>query len=197
MFRNMVPLTLTIAFITSGCGTDVRAGPADPETTVSNYLNKEKCWGKANNSEPIRGAVAIFETTAGIQAVVFSGECQMANDYPSLIAAASVRTTCVVGIPGLRHCTPAGRLPVFDEQVFIPGARPEFPNAIYVVRGVAEGSRVLREGMVITRLRVDKYQAVPKEMFGAFMYYNDHRISLIEEYLTGKYFNVDGYKLTQ
>jgi hypothetical protein len=160
----------------------------------STYLDVGRCWRAIGKTDLFRGAVAVFATRTGPEAVLFTAQCDVGPSLEEMTSSFRVRVRCIDGIEGLALCN-EHRPAELDPQTFSPGVRPEFPVQLFVFEGVLRGPPENRAGaLVFPRLTVSRSQSIPREMFGAFILDPPLRKEQIQNYLMHGAYNKEGYK---
>ena len=161
------------------------------ESLKASYLDVDRCW--TTSQAGFVGAVAAYDGPSGLEMVLYSGRCS-SETYDEALAAKNVRVLCVRGIGQLKRCIPLLSA-TFDEQIFDPGVRPEFPHFVYAVQGKLMGGVTTNNHLIFTSLDVKKYQAVPKEMFGVIQDNGRERPTYIRGYLSARWLDSGGYRI--
>lgn len=161
-----------------------------PTEAGSTGILSEKCW--ATESGTFIGAIAIYDGPKEPEAILYSALCPTTS-YEDAEAAYGVRAQCVKGIPALSYCK-NGSIET-DQKLFNPGANPEFPTAIYAIKGTLSGQRKTDRGIIFQEVEVSSYQRVPKEMFGAVQYDGANRPDYIKSYLDASWLDENGYRI--
>lgn len=142
-----------------------------------------------------QGAVAIYGSGADAHAVIFSGLCSPPTKSDGMKRSFRVGVGCIKGIASLNYCTTPATFLDLDERDFDPGVRPEFPAKLYAVKGRLSGNHQAGGNLTFERLEVDRFQKIPREMFGAFEYCPQDRQDYVSRYLTSTSLNDDGYRI--
>jgi len=195
----MRDMSLLIAVVGAlvGCSPAQTSNESQAEdSNGSRYFDLSTCWTPADRTG-FRGAIAIFGSPAGDLAVIYSGLCSVGTNLNNVENASKIRVLCIDGIPPLRHCrnNPASDL---NPRFLEPPLRSEFPSQLYAIRGrlvPLDSSR--NTAYVFRKLDVEKYQKIPKEMFGAFLYHPDERPLIVKEYLQDGPFTGEGYHIVK
>jgi hypothetical protein len=176
----------------SCCGSQSATAPAPAPTT--DYFDLVQCWRATGPGEPFRGAIAIYKVGSRSEAIVFSGQCIPGAALQQTAAAFNVRVKCIEGVKDLSHCR-SDTEPSQPNEIFNPGVRPEFPDVLYAIEGNMLGPTTKdKKSIVFDRAQVVRYQKLPRELFGAFLFYQSDRPQYIRDYLTSRFYNEEGYK---
>jgi hypothetical protein len=181
-----------------GCGPQdsghkVRSAARSESTAL--YLDVNRCWARNKGDDDFRGAVALYESGRIHEAVIYSGLCSVDETLAGMRTSSRVRVRCISAFSDVTFCKHKEEPDEFNEQIFSPGIKPEFPTRIYAVQGHFSGlQRADGSALIFSTFKVSRYQALPREMMGAFLQYPRDRIALVDEYLRTGAHDRSGYK---
>ncbi len=181
------------------------------EVSLETYEESSVCWTQDNSggtADRFVGGLAIYDLNSenddnisnNYSIVIFSSTCFLSEE--SLIEAydASLNTR-VLNTEFNQNLEFPENIPFNAEALSeadadsVLGINPEFPIAIIAVVGqLAYQDR--DEAGNFRRLRIDRYQILPREMIGAFLYYPSDRKDQVEYYLDPDIeFDSNGYRI--